>query len=67
MIIQSSCLRLVSLGGISKYICICIYVVNGNFFHMYLLCIPQTAALHHDNAPIDLGHGPFLKLLLLLL
>jgi hypothetical protein len=34
---------------------------------MYLLRIPQTAVLHHDNAPIDLGHGPFLKLLLLLL
>jgi hypothetical protein len=64
---QSSCLRLGSLGGISKYICICIYVVNGNFFHMYLLCMPQTAALHHDDTPVALGHGLFLKLLLLLL
>jgi hypothetical protein len=32
---------------------------------MYLLCISQIAALHHDDTHVDLGHGLFLELLLL--
>jgi hypothetical protein len=63
VIIQSSCLRVGRWDDFEVHMHM--YISSKwHFFHMNLLCIPQTA-LHHDDTHIDLGHGLSLKLLLL--